>query len=332
MSLIGVRRALLSSGAPKPTLSLNFISTTALDPRITFSRASTAYYTNAAGVLTAASSNVPRFDYSPTSIGTPLGLLIEGQATNLFLNSKADGTSLSTQSITTSATPYTISFYGTGTITLTGTATATITGTGVYPSRKTYTFTPTAGTLTATVSGTVQYAQAETGSFATSYIPTGATTATRAADSATMTGSNFSSWYNLAQGTFVVGADTVRTTGQATVSVADDGTSSNRIMLYLSALVAVHIVTTGGSNQSVLSSSALSASTPFKIAGSYKSAGFQISTNGGGYNFGSTGTVPSVNQLGIGGDSAETALSGHLRTLTYYPTALSAATLQSLTQ
>ena len=82
MSLIGPRRALLSGSAPKPTLALNFLSSATLDPRITFSRASTAYYTNAAGVLTAASSNVPRFDYSPTSIGTPLGLLIEGQATN----------------------------------------------------------------------------------------------------------------------------------------------------------------------------------------------------------------------------------------------------------
>ena len=55
---------------------------------------------------------------------------------------------LSTQSVTTVATNYTLRFEGTGTITLSGTAT------GVY-SAGTHTITCTAGTLTLTVAGTV---------------------------------------------------------------------------------------------------------------------------------------------------------------------------------
>jgi len=69
-----------------PSLSLNFLTTTTLDPRISLSRPSTAYYTNASGVLTSAANNVARFDYSG---GTLLGLYSEGQSTNLNLNSSS---------------------------------------------------------------------------------------------------------------------------------------------------------------------------------------------------------------------------------------------------
>lgn len=76
---------------------------------------------------------------------------------------------LATQNVTTLATPYTLSFSGTGTVTLSGTSTAgPLVGTGVGD-RVSLTFTPTAGTLTLTVSGTVTDAQLEFGSVATSY-------------------------------------------------------------------------------------------------------------------------------------------------------------------
>lgn len=60
-------------------------------------------------------------------------------------------TTLSTQSITTVATSYTLRFTGTGTVTLSGTATGTL-------SAGTNAFTATAGALTLTVSGTVSNA------------------------------------------------------------------------------------------------------------------------------------------------------------------------------
>ena len=78
-------------------------------------------------------------------------------------------TTMATQNVTTLATPYTLSFTGTGTVTLSGTSTAgPLVGTGVGQ-RVSLTFTPTAGTLTLTVSGTVTDAQLEFGSAVTQY-------------------------------------------------------------------------------------------------------------------------------------------------------------------
>ena len=67
---------------------------------------------------------------------------------------------LSTQSVTTLAVKYCLSFWGTGSITLSGTSTGVLIGTGVN-NRVWIEFTPTAGTLTLTVSGTVNKAQLE---------------------------------------------------------------------------------------------------------------------------------------------------------------------------
>ena len=73
------RKAMLGDTA---TLNLDF-TTGVLDSRLTFTRSTTATYINSSGYITSAAINAPRFDYSPTTIGEPRGLLIEGQATNL---------------------------------------------------------------------------------------------------------------------------------------------------------------------------------------------------------------------------------------------------------
>lgn len=185
-----------------PRLALDF-TTAILDPRVTFTRSgNTATVINSSGVIVGINANLPRFDYNPVTLVCN-GLLIEESRTNMLLNSLIDGTSLGTQVVVVTAATRTLSFYGTGSVTLSGAHTAVVSGTGAYPTRTTYTFTPTAGALTLTVSGTVQYAQLEAGAFATSYIPTTASQVTRSADVATMTGTNFSSWYNQSQGAFV---------------------------------------------------------------------------------------------------------------------------------
>lgn len=79
--------------------------------------------------------------------------LVKWAAENLLLNSAT----LATQSKTLDATPYTLSFYGTGTVTLSGGHVAAVVGTGT--TRKTYTFTPTAGSTTFTVTGSVTEGQ-----------------------------------------------------------------------------------------------------------------------------------------------------------------------------
>jgi hypothetical protein len=60
----------------------------AIPPGATFTRGSSGWYFNSAGVLTSASSNVARFDYDPATL-SPLGYLAEMQSTNLLLRSEA---------------------------------------------------------------------------------------------------------------------------------------------------------------------------------------------------------------------------------------------------
>ena len=81
---------------------------------------------------------------------------------NQLLNSAT----LPTQSLTTVAAQYTLSFTGTGSVTLSGTATGTLVGTGAN-NRVSLSFTPTAGTLTLTVTGSVTLAMLAFGTLTT---------------------------------------------------------------------------------------------------------------------------------------------------------------------
>lgn len=81
---------------------------------------------------------------------------IYSRRVNLLLGTET----LSTQSATTLAAKYVLSFWGTGSISLTGTVTATLAGTGAND--RVYTqITCSAGTLNLTVSGSVLKAQLE---------------------------------------------------------------------------------------------------------------------------------------------------------------------------
>ena len=71
---------------PGVTLDLNFMQPGTLDPRITFTRASSATYTDASGVIQTAATNAPRWDYDPVTHALR-GVLIEEARTNLALQS-----------------------------------------------------------------------------------------------------------------------------------------------------------------------------------------------------------------------------------------------------
>lgn len=89
----------VSSSALAAALSLDFTTGT-LDPRITFSRASSGTYFDASGVLQLASTNAARFDHDPATLAAK-GLLIEEQRTNLLLRSEEFDNASWTKSRTT---------------------------------------------------------------------------------------------------------------------------------------------------------------------------------------------------------------------------------------
>ena len=79
----------LSNNFPtvSPTLNLNFAAAGRLDSRVTFTRSSTATYTNQIGLIQSAAVNEPRFDYNPSTLAAR-GLLIEESRTNLLTYSE----------------------------------------------------------------------------------------------------------------------------------------------------------------------------------------------------------------------------------------------------
>jgi len=80
-----LRAALL--GADRPSLDLNFAALRQLDPRITFTRASSATFIGPTGLVETASTNVPRFTHDPIT-GQSLGFWPEEARTNLLLRSE----------------------------------------------------------------------------------------------------------------------------------------------------------------------------------------------------------------------------------------------------
>jgi len=79
----------LSTAFPSvsPALNLNFVRNNRLDPRITYSRSTTATYVGSDGYIKTAAINTPRFEYDSVSLA-PRGLLLEGPRTNLILYSE----------------------------------------------------------------------------------------------------------------------------------------------------------------------------------------------------------------------------------------------------
>lgn len=304
--------------------------------RLSFTRASSASYFDAAGAMQTALTNAPRFDTNPVTLAA-LGLLIEESRSNLLLGSAAPVT----QNCTVAATPYTLSFYGTGTVTLSGVSTAgPLVGSGAFPTRSTLTFTPTAGTLTLTVTGTVQYANLESGSFATSWIPTTGATATRAADVCSALTSSFA--FNAAAGT-VIGRSVMSgpITGNASIVAAlSDGTNANLVQVFRntpggtmgSRIVSASSQTNPGDSVAVMTTG-LSHSTALAYA---TGAGAGMACLNGALSSASNPVSAPVGitrlSIGINAGLSGSWLNGWISSLSYYPSRLSNAQLQALTQ
>ena len=231
---------------------------------------------------------------------TPLGLLVEGQATNEIGSHSLASPQMVTQTVTVTAAQRTISFYGTGTVTLSGAHAATVAGTGAYPSHRTLTFTPSAGSLTMTVSGTVEFPQLETGAVATSYIPNpGTGSAVRVADDWFLSGTAFTDAIDTASGTLVVQFDWATGPAVGGVVSVNSGSAANQIAYRAGSQQMT--ITIGGSSIATLSTAAPIVGTN-KVAISWGPLGAQVSLNGatpGTYSAGSC-SIPLATRLNIG--------------------------------
>jgi hypothetical protein len=190
-----------------------------------FARTSTATRINSSGLVSNVATGVPRISYD--SNGENGHILLEPTTTNLYLNTDT----LSTQNVSTSASDYSVSFYGTGTITFSGSYSGSLVGTGVND-RVSLTFTATSGTLTSTVSGSVTNAQIENLGYSTSYMPSFSTQGVRATETATGAGS--AELINSTEG--VLYAEIENTTGtESTYKMINitDSSKDNRIGLFV---------------------------------------------------------------------------------------------------
>ena len=313
------------------TLDLSFMTPGTLDPSITFTRASTATYFDVTGTMQTAATGTPRWDYDPVTHALN-GFLVEEARTNLLLNSAT----LSTQSVTTTAVATTLSFYGTGTVTLSGTSTAgPLTGTGAS-NRVSLTFTPTAGTLTLTVTGSVTNAQLEAGAMATSYIPTTATSATRAAEAATMP---TAAWFNASASSlmceYMLGQSPNPSIQSRDACCLSNGGTANRLLLRAelasSKQAAVVAVVSSTSLQGLLGNNAAGAVA--KLGGSWDGTTGLGTLNGAPVVSYATGMPSGLTVLAFGNDFAAAAAyhNGYIRRVRYWPRALSAIELQSVT-
>lgn len=178
-------------------------------------------------------------------------------------------------------------------------------------------------------------AQVEAGAFATSYIPTVASQVTRAADAASMTGTNFSSWYNQAQGTLYAEYAKYANISGRIVNISNN-TGNNQIRLNGSVSTAIRpdwqIVDAAVTQANVLAVNTIAPNVFCKTAGAYATNSFNQATNALLGTEDTSGTVPSVSQMNIGSNEANTAIiNGTIKKIAYYPLRVSNAQLQALT-
>ena len=260
-------------------------------------------------------TNIPRINYKD-GVGS---WLIEPQSTNLYLNSAL----IVTQNITTLASSYTVSFYGTGTITFTGTYSGSLTGTGVND-RVRITFTTTSGTLTSTVSGTVTQGQSEEGNI-TSYIPTNGSVQTRLEETASRSG--LGDLIDSTQGVLYAEMSALANVNiQRTLSISD-GTHSNSVKLGFSKDVTDYKifanVRLGGVSQVFLTFNLGNVEPTFKkCAIKYKQNDFSLWVNGievATSTIGSTFTLNTLNYFAFNRGNGGQIFEGDIKSLAIFP-------------
>jgi hypothetical protein len=201
-------------------------------------------------------------------------------------------------------------------------------------------FTATGGTVTYTGDNTsgifIWGAQLEAGAFPTSYIgPTTTAAVTRSADVASITGSAFSSWYRQDEGTvhaaWQFNAGAVSTTRH--VCNFNDSLVDQFIGVFASGAntLSTNSFVAGISQGRLDIAGSPAALLPYKSATTY-GAGNRAFTLNGVPPLSGTGSLPSATRLEIGYSFGSNFVNGTIRRLTFWPTRLSNASLQQITQ
>ena len=172
--------------------------------------------------------------------------------------------------------------------------------------------------------------QYELGTVATSYIPTTTAAVTRNAEVITLSGA-VSGCIGQTEGTIYAEVDiSAFVTGKRLVELSN-GSAANRMVISVQGSLIQFLVQNASSTQATIDSATLSAGT-FKVAAAYASNDFVFYVNGvkAGEDF--IGTVPTLNQINIGGTwNSILQFNDHIRAAALYTTRLTNAQLQALT-
>jgi hypothetical protein len=183
-------------------------------------------------------------------------------------------------------------------------------------------------------------AQLEAGAFPTSYIKTTSASVTRNADVASMTSTNFSDWYNATEGTVFAQASTF---GAPAVTTRfweiSDGTGNERFFVSSVSIgspagVIRYGIIDGNTPQAEIDTSfAMVVNQIYKTAICYKVNDFAYSVDGSLTGTDTSGTLPTVNKINFGVNSAGSGsfLNGHIAKFYYWNTRRPNDTLQGLT-
>jgi hypothetical protein len=178
--------------------------------------------------------------------------------------------------------------------------------------------------------------QLEQGAFATSVIPTTTTALTRAADVASV--NPLSPWYNSVAGTlYVQGILVGGTAATFPYQAALVGSNANNDSIGVnwtaaSGLMRFGVRSGGVAQADIPAGSGKSAGSSYKVAGRYAANDFQAAGDGSLGTADTSGSVPTITALSLGGPVAfQVGASVWLQRVTYYPQGLSNAQLQAIT-
>ena len=255
--------------------------------------------------------------------------LLENQSTNLYLNSET----LVTQSNATSASTYTVSFYGSGSITFSGTHIGSLVGNGA-DERVSVTFTATSGTLTSTIIGSVNKGQLEEQTHSTSYIPTSGATNTRNQDISTNSGN--ATLINSTEGVLYAEIAALADSVNGRYISIGDGSLSNYVYIRITGIlneIKMGVIK-GGSTQASKSFTVPNLKQSNKLAVSYQQDLFRFYVNGTLIFTDTNGDIfpiGTLNALTFNLANTNNYFNGKNKCLAVYKEALTSAELQSLT-